>query len=134
MKTKYEKPLFIVENYTFSDSIAKCDIDIDTTEPLKIYRKIGDEGTNTKLCGVMDEGHVWGGQNGKKGSIIDRLKETRNQITLFNDGDSLGCQYDWDGRNNVVAQTGDSFAESFFGNDANPDNHAPAYNGQVFMS
>ena len=125
---KYEKPIFIVESYTFSDSIAKCDIDIDTTGPLTIIKG------ETKLCPVDDNGHVWGSQNGKKGSIIEKCHETKTEITLFNDGDSTGCEYDWNGRTNIIAQTGDSFANSFFGNGANPDNHAPAYNGQVFMS
>ena len=128
MKREYVKPMFYAEEYVFNSSIAKCDIDVDTTPPLMIIKG------QTKLCKVNDEGHVWGGQNGKKGSIIEECHEDRNPITLFNDGDALACQYDWDGRKNIVAQTGDSFSDSFFGNGANPDNHAPAYNGQVFMS
>lgn len=88
----------------------------------------------TNLCNHGEDGHVFGGQNGKKGSITDCLEDHRNEVTLFNDGDATGCEYDWDGRKNIVAQTGDNFAVSFYGNNANEDNHAPAYNGQVFMS
>lgn len=128
MKRKYEKPVLYAEGYVFSSSIAACDIDIDITAPLTIVKGV------TKLCPVDDNGHVFGGQNGKKGSIIQKLHEDREKVTLFNDGDATGCEYDWDGRTNIVAQTGDSFAASFFGNEANPQNHAPAYDGQVFMS
>lgn len=135
MKRKYEKPVFYAEGYVFSSSIAACDIDIDITAPLTIERGV------TKLCPVDDNGHFFGGKKinkhgkrGYKGSISEEIGDKRDFVTLFNDGDATGCEYDWDGRANIVAQTGDSFAASFFGNEANPGNHAPAYNGQVFMS
>lgn len=128
MKRKYVKPVFYAEEYVFSSSIATCDIDIDTTAPLTIIRK------ETRLCPVQDNGHCFGGSNGRKGSITVKLGDQSEAVTLFNDGDSAGCKYDWDGRANIVAQTGDSFAESFFGNEANKENHAPGYNGQTFLS
>lgn len=128
MKREYVKPVFCAEEYVFNSSIATCDIDIDTTEPLTIIRG------KTKLCPVQDNGHTFGGSNGNKGSITTILDDHSNSVTLFNDGDNLACKYDWDGRVNIVAQTGTSFADSFFGNEASQGNHAPAYNGKTFMS
>ena len=32
MKRSYERPVFYAEAYIFSSSIAKCDIDVDTTQ------------------------------------------------------------------------------------------------------
>ncbi len=128
MKREYVKPVFCAEEYVFNSSIATCNIDIDTTGPLTIIRG------ETMLCSVQDNGHKFGGSNGTKGSITKVLGDTSRSVTLFNDGDNLGCKYDWDGRANIVAQTGKSFADSFFGNEASQGNHAPAYNGQTFMS
>ena len=126
MKREYAKPLFYAETYVFNSSIAKCDIDIDTTKPITI--KPGDN-----LCSGGNDGHKYGGQNGKKGTIIDETKGAT--VTLFNDGtDKDACQYDWDGRKNVVAQTGESFASSFYGNEANEEKHAPGYMGAAFLS
>lgn len=128
MKREYVKPVFCAEEYVFNSSIATCDIDIDTTEPLTITRG------ETTLCPVQDGGHRFGGANGSKGSITAVLGDKSDSVTLFNDGDSPGCKYDWDGRANIVAQTNTSFADSFFGTESNQENHAPGYNGQTFMS
>lgn len=125
MKRSYERPVFYAEAYIFSSSIAKCDIDVDTTAPLTF--KVGE----TNACANGD-GHVYGGQNSKKGAI--RENGGADVITLFNDGAATACQYDWDGRTNIVAQTEKNFAESMYGNDANVGNHAPAYNGSTFLS
>ncbi len=127
MKKVYEKPVFVAEEYTFSDSIAKCDIDIDTTKPLTFIKK------QTNACPVGD-GHVYGGNSGNKGTIVTECKGA-DKITLFNDGtDATGCEFDWDGRKNIVAQTGDNFAVSMYGNDASLGNHSPSYGTQVFLS
>jgi len=124
---KYESPMFFAETYRFSSSIAKCDIDIDTTAPLSII--LG----QTSMCDGGADGHVYGGQNQKKGSIVENGIAV-SPATIFNDGASSACWYDWDGRTNKVAQTGDNFAASFYGNQANEAKHAPGYEGQTFLS
>lgn len=127
MKKNYSKPFFFAEAYRFSSSIAKCDIDIDTTEPLTFIK------TETNACSGGD-GHVYGGNNGSKGTIVTKCNGG-NQITLFNDGiEKTACEFDWDGRKNIVAQTGDNFAVSMYGNDADVKKHAPSYGAQVFLS
>lgn len=129
MKSQYMKPFFYAESYAVSDSIAKCNIDIDTTPALTVT-------DTTKLCTVQDEGHTIGGKNGQKGSIVDFLAQYNLQlpITIFNDGDGGACMIDWDGRRNYVYQTGDNFARTFFGNNATPAGHAPGYDGASFLS
>lgn len=88
---KYEKPVFIVESYTFSDSIAACDIDADIAKPIKID-------SNTSLCDVGDNGHHFG----KKGSVISE-NPGMESTTLFNDGaESTACYFDWNGNPNIV--------------------------------
>lgn len=77
------------------------------------------------------DGHVYG--QTKQATIISECNGG-DVITLFNDGEKTGCQFDWDGRTNIVAQTGDSFAKSIYGTESDPKKHAPAYNGQVFLS
>lgn len=124
MKRNYSKPLFFAEEYTFSSSIAKCDIDIDTTGPLTFIKG------ETNACKSSD-GHVYG--QTPQATIIKKCNGG-NVITLFNDGEKTECQFDWDGRRNIVAQTGDSFAMSIYGNESDPKKHTPAYDGQVFLS
>ena len=126
MKRKYVKPVFCAEEYVFNASIAKCDIDVDTTSPLEVIRN------ETVLCvsgGSPDNGHKFGDKG-----IVGK-NDSSQVITIFNDGvGNDGCKYDWDGRTNIVAQTGENFAQSFFGNNASPSQHTPGYNGSVFMS
>lgn len=116
-KQKYTKPLFIIEQYAYNDSIAACEYQTDPNKPLEIVE-------GQMLCNVGDEGHVAG-----RGSI----KKTAFPTTVFNDGiDHDACIYDWDGI--IVAQTGESFGKSFYGANANNDNHVPAYNGGIMFS
>ena len=68
---KYEKPVFIVESYTFSDSIAACDIDVDIAKPIKI-------GSNTSLCDVGDNGHHFG----KKVASLVKIQAWNQQLYL----------------------------------------------------
>lgn len=125
---KYESPVFFAETYRFSSSIAKCDIDADTTAPLTIV--LG----QTNMCNGGTDGHVYGGHNMKQGSIVENGIAV-SPATIFNDGTSnSGCWYDWDGITNKVAQTGDNFAASFYGNQANEGKHSPGYQGQSFLS
>lgn len=134
MKRSYSRPVFYAEEYTFSSSIAKCDLDIDTTDPLtfvvketNVCLKPNGDGTYTS------DGHVYGGNNGDKGAV--REAGGADVITVFNDGISENaCQYDWDGRKNIVAQTGQNFQRSFVGTNADFKNHAPGYEGLVFLS
>lgn len=118
-KQKYTKPLFIIEQYAYNESIAACDFQTDPNEPLIIK-----EGQN--LCSNND-GHTAG-----KG-ILKNVFPT----TVFNDGSEIGkdqdgCEYDWDG--NIVVQTGVSFGESFYGIGAGNPNHVPAYDGGIMFS
>lgn len=140
MKRVYEKPMFYAEAYTFNESIAKCDIDIDTTPPLDLVcgttnmctGKINDDTDNAKEDGHTFGGHKGPGVCGGAGTIHTELgHKCGTAATIFN-GD--GCTYDWDGRTNIVAQTGDNFAESFYGTDSDVKNHAPGYNGKTFLS
>ena len=62
MKKFYESPVFVAEAYAVSNSIAKCDIDIDTTAPLTI------EKGKTILCPVRDGGHKFS----EKGTIYEK--------------------------------------------------------------
>lgn len=133
MKKEYVKPFFVAEEYEFSSSIAKCDLDIDTTGPLTIV--CGE----TNMCSNGTDGHVYGGATGNgcqnKGILHDKYGHVNN-TTIFNDGaDNDGCHYDWDGRKNEVFQAGNAdFANSFYGNSATESNHAPGYEGQAFLS
>lgn len=133
MKREYVKPVFVVEEYEFSSSIAKCAIDIDTTEPLTLV--CGE----TNLCAKDGEdGHRYGAANGKgcnnKG-VLHELYGHKTPTTIFNDGAADACHYDWDGRKNQVAQANNAtFAAAFYGNEANQELHAPGYKGAAFLS
>lgn len=137
MKRTYTKPLFYVEAYTFNESVATnpdCGMPIDEIkEPLEV---IGGK-NGTMLCPAPgDSGHRWyPDAKGNVPTITTKCGEKDNVITLFNDGNKTGgCEYDYDARKNVIAQTGDNFANSLFGNNANQDQHAPAWNGLIFRS
>lgn len=121
MKRNYVKPVFVAECYSFSSSIAKCGWSVN--DPLTVNK--GDN-----LCKGGNDGHVYKGQNGKKGL----LQDAPDTITLFNDGSASACQYDWNGETNIVSQTGADFASSFYGNEADWGSHAPGYKGLVFYS
>ena len=129
MKREYVKPVFYAEEYVVTNSIAACEF-TDVNEPLTI--NYGDN-----VCGHGIDGHVWGGQNGKSGTIGN---VNNGVLTLFNDGaDKDACLYDWGGPNNNVVTGPDgesygSFAQAFYGNSADVGNHSPGYMGQSFFS
>lgn len=130
-KQKYTKPLFIIEQYAYNESIAACGFH-DVNEPLTI--EFGDN-----LCSDGTDGHKWGGQNGKKGLITEK-NPSLETLTLFNDGSlNDSCQYDWGGpSNNIVTGPGGesygTFANAFYGNSASENIHAPGYMGETFFS
>lgn len=137
MRRNYSKPLFFAEEYTFSSSIAKCGINIDTTPPIVAVKR------ETILCVQKkndgsyqsDNGHPYGGNKGDRGLVANMDPDP--SITIFNDGDSTNspnCEYDWDGRTNIVRQTGANFAQSFLGTNSDEKNHTPGYNGMAFLS
>lgn len=131
MRREYESPVLYAEKYVFSESIAKCAHSVDPNEPETIA--YGDN-----VCGGGMDGHCFGGQNEKSGQIHIKDGISSGSITLFNDGTAEnGCQYDWDYVNNVVYLNGDSrgsFAEAFYGNSANENQHAPGYQASAFFS
>lgn len=113
MKKAYNTPAFVVEQYTFNDSIAACQMhygDPDTNE--KIWVNKGDA-----MCPVGDSGHHAGGNNGNKGSFAEY------PVSIFGGQ----CDFDWNG------STG-SFQQAFYGNSASPDQHGPAIQGKSFWS
>ena len=127
MKKVYESPVFLAEAYSFSSSIASCGY--SANEP--IYVKVGD-----RLCSQIHNGHKYGGQNGNQGNLVANGIMT---VTLFNDGSGANpCQFDWSNNpNKVTGPDGTSFgtfADAFYGNESNPDKHAPGYNGAAFFS
>ena len=133
MKRCYSKPLFFAETYFLNDSISKCAYEVNDNQPISINK--GDN-----LCSNGSDGHCYGGQNGKKGEIINISGGAT--VTLFNDGaNSSACQYDWSGNPNIVYGYKDgeykdlgTFAMAFYGNDSNEDNHSPGYQGAAFFS
>lgn len=132
MRKEYESPVLYAEKYVFSESIAKCAHSVDPNEPVTInYRD--------NVCGGGYDGHCFGGQNGEKGNIhtMDKISDG-GYVTLFNDGNvENGCQYDWDYENDVVylgEESRGSFAEAFYGNDANGNQHAPGHKAAAFFS
>jgi len=133
MKKIYESPVFIAEEYCFSESIAKCAHEVDPNEALTI--NLGDN-----LCSKSHNGHKYGGQQGDDGNII--TNGGANSVTLFNDlatpDEKNDCEYDWDYNNNIVyspsgADMG-TFAAAFYGNESNKEQHAPGYKGAAFFS
>lgn len=122
MKKVYESPVFLAEAYSFSSSIASCDYSTDPNTPVPI--KLGDN-----LCIVGDKGHKYSEKS------LAYQKFHLSEATIFNDGtDNSACIFDWAGKGKPVAQTGQSFAQTFYGNNASEGNHAPGYNGAAFFS
>lgn len=146
MKRNYERPMFYAETYTFNESVAanpSCGIDIDTIKsPLSVGAAGYDSSDRhdpkgTMLCPAPgDGGHRWEPtKNNTSATIVTKCHDTRPVITLFNDGDLAGgCEYDYDARKNIIAQTGDNFANSLFANNAGQAQHSPAWNGLTFRS
>lgn len=122
MKKTYEQPRFFAEAYTFSSSIAMCAYETDPNTPVTIS-------LGTNLCTVRDNGHAY-----SEKSEAYKVSNGLNPVTIFNDGDSLGCYFDWAGPGTNVTQTGHSFAQTFYSNSATPQNHAPGYEGAAFFS
>lgn len=144
MKRTYTKPMFYAEAYTFSESIATnpdCGIDINNTNPLNVGAAGYDQSDRHDPKGTMlcpepgDGGHRWEPtKNNTSATIVTECHFTGTNFTLFNDGDLTACQFDYGARTDVVAQTGDSFANSIFANSAGQANHSPAWNGLTFRS
>lgn len=136
MKREYISPVFIAELYSFTESIANCDVP-EGKAPLLINWE-------EHLCVAgCDKGHVAG-----KGGLY--TNPTDYPLTIFNDGKDIvwdkkdpiyadtdpehkypiysGCDYDW---------TGDDkkFSQDFFGNSASSsDQHRPSYKGYPLQS
>lgn len=131
MRKEYESPVLYAEKYVFSESIAKCAHSVDPNEPVTI--NYGDN-----VCGGGNDGHRFGGQNGKSGKIYEIDKISNGSVTLFNDGTAeSGCQYDWDYVNNKIYLSDGkaySFADAFYGNSANEDKHSAGHNAAAFFS
>lgn len=122
MKKVYESPVFLAEAYSFSSSIASCDYSTGPNTPVTI--RLGDN-----LCSVGDQGHKY-----STNSLAYQQFQLQ-EATIFNDGtDNSACYFDWAGKGKPVAQTGKSFAQTFYGNSANEDKHAPGYKGAAFFS
>ena len=124
MKKVYESPVFVAEEYNFSDSIAQCDIHPDDYIENNNYLEIA---LKDNICG-SDNGHKAG-----SGAIPESLYPVR----LFNDGSDVDvCAFDWDGK--VVKDTNGisygSFQAAFAGDSADNPNHTPAFKGQIFFS
>lgn len=108
MKKVYSTPVFTVEEYSFNDSIAACEMhygDPDSNTPITI-----NEGDS--LCPVGDKGHAAGGGTIKV-----------FPVTIFGDN----CSFNWNG-------TKESFGKAFYGATAGNPNHYPAINGKTFWS
>lgn len=131
MKQTYSKPVFMAEGFSFTESIAACDIQVgESVSPDMITVKSGD-----KVCNVGDNGHKPG-----KGTIPSQYYP----INIFNDDNdpvSSGCDYDWDGKNILGPVDAEGKRPSYgdwgpaiYGAVANNDNHKPAYNGKTFHS
>lgn len=115
MKKVYESPVFLAEAYSFSSSIANCTRKTDTNKPTEI-------GLGENLCQVGDNGHAYSTKS--KAYKICQTEVT----TIFNDGIyNNACVFDWAGKGKLVQQTNLSFAETFYGNGASENNHAPVF-------
>ena len=133
MRRKYESPVFVAEEYTFNDTIAKtCDFKVDNNTVLQID-------TDTSLCSIGDKGHNLGGQQDTSGKIVKvdfggHLPPGAT-IYLFNNHEE--CDYKWAGPGTNVTRDGynfGSFADAMFGNSATDSGHAPAYEMEIFFS
>ena len=140
MKKVYESPVFYAEEYTFSDSIARCEYQIDQNSSLPIS-------LGQNACGANDHnGHKYGGQHGNSGTIAaNNTNHIYDTIVLFNDLHDVGenadhtrCQFDWDYNSNVVygpdGHDYGTFAQAFYGNDASQGQHSAGYKGNAFYS
>lgn len=152
MKKEYVTPTFYAEEYYFNESIASCQVNVDSNNPIKIFK--GDNVCFGSDGVTADSGHGFGGQNGKSGNIIskdaDKLRSENGNVfaVLFNDGivATTGCEYDWEfgnGVNNITSPyefidgkpaSRGSFAQAFYGNNANPEQHAPGHESGAFFS
>ena len=126
MKKVYESPVFLAEAYSFSSSIANCNH--SSKEPVTV--RVGEA-----LCLQGDGGHKYGGQSGDKGTLV---KNEIREVTLFNDGAGTGCPYDWNKNDNQVTGPDGvnygTFAQAFFGNNSNVEQHSLGYGGDAFFS
>ena len=132
MKKSYESPVFFAEAYSFSDSIAKCEYQVSTRGPVALVE-------GERLCGGNGNCHQFSFSSGA--AINDSAIGAKAGDTIFNDSpatDKAGegkCTFDWGGiYKKVVRQTGMSFAQSFFGNEASTGNHSAGYEGEMFFS
>lgn len=133
MRRKYESPVFVAEEYTFNDTIAKtCEYKVDNNTVLEI-------GADTSLCSKGDKGHSLGGQQETSGKIVevDFSGSLPREATIYLFNNHEGCVYKWAGPGTSVTK-GDydygSFANAMFGNSATDSGHSPAYEQEIFFS
>ena len=131
MKKIYSKPVFYAEQYFFSDSIASCGYQVDPNRPVNIQ-------FGTNVCGVGDGGHKYGNKGGIYNWDISDGTQDFVTATLFATT-TTECTFGWDYNKNIVYSPGKTtqlgtFAQAFYGNSANEDNHAPGYDGAAFFS
>ena len=141
----YESPVFYAEEYTFSDSIAKCEYSVLDPDPngnmVAGAVRFGDVDAHdgsvdnwVRLCGGNDNAGCH--RVNYTEITVGGIPVTANH-TIFNDNNPAGgaCTFDWGGPNNdEVVQSGRSFAQTFLANSSNPGQHAPGYDGLVFYS
>lgn len=144
MKRNYVRPIFIAEAYSFNESFAKdCTYKVDPNEPLNIY--FGSYACYDEKEGATDSGHKAGdGKIPASAYSNDGINPATGlpgkYLTIFNDGDSNDCTYDWFGPGKSVIGPAPAredygiFQKAISGAGADNPNHRPAYNGAEMYS